>query len=46
MRVERELEDWPEAALRQRRWVSLDEARRILDKRVPRRFLDAVAKRV
>jgi phosphohistidine phosphatase len=45
MRVERQLEDWPEAAWRRRRWVPLDEARRILDDRVPRRLIDAFVAR-
>ena len=46
MCVERELDDWPEAGFRRRRWVSLCEARRILDERVPRSILDALAKRL
>jgi hypothetical protein len=46
MRVEREIEDWPEASFRQRRWISLREAHHVLDKRVPRHLLDALAKRL
>jgi len=44
MRVERELPDWPEASFRQRRWVSRHQARRILDKRIPRTILEALEK--
>jgi hypothetical protein len=46
MCVNRELEDLPEASFRRRRWVLLDRARRILDERLPRRLLDALAKRL
>ena len=31
LRVERMLEEWPESKLRRRRWVSLDEAKRLVD---------------
>jgi phosphohistidine phosphatase len=46
MHVERELDAWPEADSRQRQWVSLEQARQVLDERVPRRILDAVEGRL
>jgi len=45
MRVDKELVAWPEQASRRRRWMPLDEARRVLDERVPRTILDAAAQR-
>ena len=43
MHVERQLADWPEAGLRQRRWVSMREARGMVDDRIPSRLVDTLA---
>lgn len=36
MKVENVFEDWPESFFRERRWVSLEEAERLTDERIPR----------
>lgn len=42
MRVENVLDEWPESEWRQRKWVSPDEARTVIDERIPRTVIDSI----
>ena len=44
MKVEQELQNWPERMWRERKWVTIKQASDILDDRVPREILQALEK--